>query len=90
MLGGLAHIFLTESYRYAPASVIAPFDYTTMLWALLLGYCDVRRGAEPSGLCRRRHRRRRGPVRDLARAPARTARAERESEGPPTRLQLRL
>lgn len=38
VLGGLAHIFLTESYRYATASVIAPFDYTAMLWALLLGY----------------------------------------------------
>jgi drug/metabolite transporter (DMT)-like permease len=25
-LGGLAHIFLTESYRYAAASVVAPFD----------------------------------------------------------------
>jgi drug/metabolite transporter (DMT)-like permease len=29
---------LTESYRYAAASVVAPFDYTSMLWALLLGY----------------------------------------------------
>jgi drug/metabolite transporter (DMT)-like permease len=38
VLGGLAHIFLTESYRYATASVIAPFDYTSMLWAILLGY----------------------------------------------------
>lgn len=38
VFGGVAHIFLTESYRYAPASVIAPFDYTAMLWALLLGY----------------------------------------------------
>ena len=38
ILGGLAHIFLTESYRFASASVIAPFDYTSMLWALLLGY----------------------------------------------------
>ena len=38
ILGGLAHIFLTESYRYAPASVVAPFDYSAMLWALLLGY----------------------------------------------------
>ncbi|HEX5210258.1 MAG TPA: DMT family transporter [Pseudolabrys sp.] len=36
--GGVAHIFLTESYRHATASVIAPFDYTSMLWALLLGY----------------------------------------------------
>ena len=27
ILGGIAHIFLTESYRYATASVVAPFDY---------------------------------------------------------------
>ena|SRR5215471_14960895 len=38
ILGGLAHILLTESYRYAGASVVAPFDYASMLWALLLGY----------------------------------------------------
>ncbi len=38
IFGGIAHIFLTESYRHATASVIAPFDYTSMLWALLLGY----------------------------------------------------
>jgi drug/metabolite transporter (DMT)-like permease len=38
VLGGLAHILLTESYRHATASVVAPFDYTSMLWALLLGY----------------------------------------------------
>jgi drug/metabolite transporter (DMT)-like permease len=37
-LGGLSHILLTESYRYAPASVVAPFDYTSMLWAFLIGY----------------------------------------------------
>jgi len=37
-LGGVGHIMLTQSYRYAPASVIAPFDYSTMIWALLLGY----------------------------------------------------
>jgi len=38
ILGGFAHILLTESYRYATASLVAPFDYTSMLWALLLGY----------------------------------------------------
>ena len=38
LLGGVAHIFLTESYRHAPASVIAPLDYSALLWALLLGY----------------------------------------------------
>ncbi len=38
ILGGLAHILPTESYRYASASVVAPFDYTSMIWALVLGY----------------------------------------------------
>jgi drug/metabolite transporter (DMT)-like permease len=37
-LGGTGHIFLTESYRHASASVVAPFDYTSMIWALVLGY----------------------------------------------------
>jgi drug/metabolite transporter (DMT)-like permease len=37
-LGGTGHILLTESYRYASASVVAPFDYTSMIWALVLGY----------------------------------------------------
>jgi drug/metabolite transporter (DMT)-like permease len=38
VFGGLAHILLTESYRLAQASLVAPFDYTSMLWALLLGF----------------------------------------------------
>jgi len=38
LLGGFSHILLTESYRYAPASVVAPFDYTAMIWAFVLGY----------------------------------------------------
>jgi len=38
VIGGLSHIFLTESYRNAPQSVVAPFNYTTMLWALVFGY----------------------------------------------------
>ncbi len=38
VLGGLSHIVLTESYRLAPASLVAPFDYAAMLWAFLLGY----------------------------------------------------
>jgi drug/metabolite transporter (DMT)-like permease len=37
-LGGIGHILLTESYRYATASMLAPFDYTSMIWALVLGY----------------------------------------------------
>jgi drug/metabolite transporter (DMT)-like permease len=38
IIGGLAHIFQTASYQYAPASLVAPLDYTTMIWAFLLGY----------------------------------------------------
>jgi len=48
ILGGLGQIFMTESYRYATASVIAPFDYTSLIWALLLGYWVF--GELPSGL----------------------------------------
>ena len=38
IIGGLAHLVLTSSYQHAPASLIAPLDYTTMIWAFLLGY----------------------------------------------------
>jgi drug/metabolite transporter (DMT)-like permease len=38
ILGGLGQIFLTESYRWADTSTVAPFDYTSMIWALALGY----------------------------------------------------
>ena len=38
LIGGTAQIFLTSSYRFADASVIAPFDYASMLFALVIGY----------------------------------------------------
>lgn len=38
ILGGTAQIFLTSSYRFADASVIAPFDYASMLFAIVIGY----------------------------------------------------
>jgi len=38
VLGGIGQILLTQSYRYADASIIAPFEYTTMIWALLFGW----------------------------------------------------
>lgn len=37
-LGGLGQILMTSSYRLADTSVIAPFDYTSMLLALGVGY----------------------------------------------------
>ncbi len=36
--GGLGQLFLTSSLRYAPVSVVVPFDYTQLLWAVLLGW----------------------------------------------------
>lgn len=38
LLGGVGQMLVTTSYRHAEASVIAPFDYTSMLLALLIGY----------------------------------------------------
>ena len=36
--GGIGQIFLSFSYRYSEASVLAPFDYVAMIWAVILGY----------------------------------------------------
>lgn len=38
LLGGIGQILLTSSYRFADASLVAPFDYTSMILALLIGY----------------------------------------------------
>lgn len=38
VLGGLGQIFLTSSYREADASLVAPFDYASMIFALAIGY----------------------------------------------------
>jgi drug/metabolite transporter (DMT)-like permease len=36
--GGTAHIISTSSHHYAPASFLVSFDYSSMIWAFLLGY----------------------------------------------------
>ncbi len=38
LLGGAAMIFLTQAFRIAPAPVVAPFDYSAMIWAVLWGW----------------------------------------------------
>ena len=38
LMGGVGQILLTSSYRFADASLIAPFEYTSMLLALIVGY----------------------------------------------------
>lgn len=38
ILGGIGQILLTQSYRFADASLIAPFEYTTLIWAIGIGW----------------------------------------------------
>lgn len=38
LLGGFGVIFVTEAFRSAPVSILAPFEYTAMIWALVYGY----------------------------------------------------
>src|SRR5690606_30109551 len=36
--GGIAQIFMTEAYRHAEASTVAPFEYTSIVLAIVIGY----------------------------------------------------
>lgn len=38
VFGGMGQTLITESLRYAPASVVAPFGYASMLWSTVIGY----------------------------------------------------
>ena len=38
VVGGIAQIAITESYRHAPASLVAPFAYTGMIWSIVIGF----------------------------------------------------
>ena len=38
LMGGVGQILMTSAYRHADASVVAPFDYASMLFALAIGY----------------------------------------------------
>lgn len=52
LAGGIGQITMTLSLRHAQASLLAPFDYTTMIWAIALGYffmAEVPTGATIAG-----------------------------------------
>jgi drug/metabolite transporter (DMT)-like permease len=34
----LGHYLMIKAYQLAPASLLAPFDYTTLIWATILGF----------------------------------------------------
>ena len=37
LCGGTATVAMASAYRVAPAAVLAPFEYTSMIWAVLFG-----------------------------------------------------
>lgn len=38
LMGGVGQVFLTSSYRHAHASVVAPFEYASMILAIAVGW----------------------------------------------------
>ena len=47
LIGGVAQIMVTASYRFGGASMLAPFDYASMIFASAIGY--VAFGEVPTG-----------------------------------------
>lgn len=50
LLGGVAQILLTSAYRLADASLVAPFEYVSMLLALAIGWYFFDEAATPTML----------------------------------------
>ncbi|MBN9011141.1 MAG: DMT family transporter, partial [Rhizobiales bacterium] len=46
--GGIGQVLLTQSYRFGDASLIAPFEYTSMIWALMVSLFIF--GTWPTGI----------------------------------------
>ena len=38
LIAGTAHFLLIQGYRLGEAAVVAPFEYSTLLWAVLFGF----------------------------------------------------
>jgi drug/metabolite transporter (DMT)-like permease len=38
LIGGVAQILVTSSFRFGSASMLAPFDYSSMIFASLIGW----------------------------------------------------
>lgn len=38
LMGGVAQILVTSAYRYGAASMLAPYDYASLIFAILIGY----------------------------------------------------
>jgi len=47
-VGGGGMFFMIQAYRHAPAAVVAPFDYTALVWGTLIGWLVWRELPEPT------------------------------------------
>ncbi len=50
LLGGTAQILMTEGYRHADASTLAPFEYSSMVWGLGIGFLIFAEAPSPTVL----------------------------------------
>lgn len=50
LFGGMAQILVTLSLRFTDASLLAPFDYTTLVWSMVIGYLFLSSLPGPSTL----------------------------------------
>ena len=46
-LGGIGQIFLTSAYRYGEASLVAPFEYVSMILSVAIGWFLFSEAATP-------------------------------------------
>ncbi len=47
LVGGTAAYFIIVAYRNAPAALVAPFEYTALVWAAILGWIIWREQPQP-------------------------------------------
>jgi drug/metabolite transporter (DMT)-like permease len=38
LLGGIGQLLVVQAFHHAPASAVAPWNYSAMIWAALLGW----------------------------------------------------
>jgi len=38
LLGAIGHFFMIKAFEKAPASLLAPFSYASLIWATILGF----------------------------------------------------
>jgi drug/metabolite transporter (DMT)-like permease len=50
VFGAIGQLFMTHSYRFADTSTLAPFEYTSMLFGIAIGYFAFRELPSPTML----------------------------------------